>query len=267
MEVSLGFCQFDIHWGDKEKNFKKVEKIFDGLKKEDKSLKIIALPELFSTGYLFLDKKEISKLSEKVEGETYYFLRDLAENYNSIVAGGLLEKENNNFYNSALIVAPDGSYLLYRKIHLFKDEKDLFEKGDLKLNVFNYNNLKIGVLICFDYFFPEAARTLAIKGAEIICHPANLILPYAPLITQVRALENRIFWILANRIGIEKRGDKELKFLGKSQIISPKGEILIKAEDEETLKLVEVNINEAKDKKVTDKNDLLLDRRTEFYEI
>ncbi len=266
MEILLGFCQFNVYWGDKERNFKKVESLFSQLK-DNNSLKIIVLPELFSTGYLFLDRKEIFNLSEKVEGETYHFLKYLAKNYNSIIAGGFLEKENNNFYNSSLVVAPDGSYLLYRKIHLFKDEKDFFAKGNLKLGIFEYNNLKIGTLICFDYFFPEAARTLAIKGAEIICHPSNLILPYAPLITQVRALENHIFWILANRIGIEKRGDKELRFLGKSQIVSPKGEILIKVENEETLKLVKVNINEAKDKKVTDKNDLFFDRRTEFYEI
>ncbi|MEO0111641.1 MAG: nitrilase-related carbon-nitrogen hydrolase [candidate division WOR-3 bacterium] len=266
MEVYLGFCQFEVCFGDKEKNFRKIDSLFRDIK-NNKSLKIIVLPELFSTGYLFLDRKEISKLAEEKEGETYKFLKYLSQTYNSIVAGGFLEKEDGSYYNSALIVAPDGSYLLYRKIHLFKDEKDFFAKGNLKLDVFNYNNLKIGVLICFDYFFPEAARTLAIKGAEIICHPSNLILPYAPLITQVRALENRIFWILGNRIGIEKRGNKELKFLGKSQVVSPKGEILIKAQNEETLKLVKVNINEAKDKKVTDKNDLFLDRRREFYEI
>ncbi|MCS7249476.1 MAG: hypothetical protein N2323_02610 [candidate division WOR-3 bacterium] len=266
MEMYIGFCQFSVCWGDKERNFKKVENLFLEIK-EIKSLKIIVLPELFSCGYLFLDEKEVSKFAEKVEGETYYFLRHLAKNYNSIVAGGFLERDNNNFYNSALIVAPEGDYLLYRKIHLFKDEKDIFEKGNLKLNIFNYNNLKIGILICFDYFFPEAARTLAIKGAQIICHPSNLVLPYAPLITQVRALENHIFWILANRIGVEKRGDKELKFLGKSQIVSPKGEILMKAEDEEVLKVVKINTEEANNKKVTDKNDLFLDRRREFYEI
>lgn len=266
VEVFIGFCQFRVYWGDKEKNFKKVEKLFSKIKK-NKSLKVIVLPELFSTGYLFLDKNEVSKLAEEIEGDTYYFLKNLAENYNSIVAGGFLEKEGEKFYNSALIVAPNGNYLLYRKIHLFKDEKEIFEKGNLGFKIFDYNNLKIGILICFDYIFPEAARTLAIKGAEIICHPSNLILPYAPLVTKVRAIENHIFWILSNRVGIEKRGDRELRFLGRSQIVSPKGEILIKAEKEEALKIVKVDIDMAKDKKITDKNDLFLDRRREFYEI
>jgi len=266
MKVFAGFCQFKIVFGDKEKNFRKVEKLFLKIK-NTKSLKIIVLPELFSTGYLFLNKKELASLAEESEGETYNFLKHLAKNYNAIIAGGFLEKEGNRFYNSALIVAPDGRYLIYRKIHLFKDEKELFEKGNLPFRVFDYNNLKIGLLICFDYFFCEAARTLALKGAEIICHPSNLILPYAPLITKVRALENHIFWILANRVGKERRGNKELIFLGKSQVVSPKGEILVRALKEETLKVTKINIENARNKKITEKNDLFLDRRRDFYEI
>jgi predicted amidohydrolase len=266
MEIFVGFCQFNVVFGDKERNFRKVEKLFYKIK-ENNSLKIIVLPELFSTGYLFLNKNELASLAEESEGETYNFLRCLAKDYNAIIAGGFLEKEGSHFYNSALIVAPDGRYLVYRKVHLFKDEKELFEKGNLPFRVFDYNNLKIGLLICFDYFFCEAARTLALKGAEIICHPANLILPYAPLITRVRALENHIFWILANRVGKEKRRNKELNFLGKSQVVSPKGEILVKALKEETLKVTKINIEKARNKKITKKNDLFLDRRREFYEI
>ena len=113
----------------------------------------------------------------------------------------------------------------YRKVHLFMNEWDIFEKGNLGFPVFDFGICKIGMLICFDWIFPEVWRILALKGADIICHPSNLVLPYAQQAVPVHGMINRTFNITANRIGIE-RG---IKFTGESIISDPEGKIIKKA--------------------------------------
>ncbi|GAH17893.1 unnamed protein product [marine sediment metagenome] len=121
------------------------------------------------------------------------------------------------------------------------------------------------MLICFDWIYPEAIRTLALKGAQIILHPANLVTPYCPDAMITRAIENRVFVVTADRIGKEKRNSKELKFIGKSQIITPKGEILVRVETEECVGFVDIDPNLALDKKFNQYNNLLEDRREDLY--
>jgi predicted amidohydrolase len=125
---------------------------------------------------------------------------------------------------------------------------------------------KIGVMICFDWFFPEAARTLALKGAQMIAHPANLVLPHCPEAMITRSLENHVFTATANRIGRENRGGNDLRFIGSSQIVAYNGALLTRMEaDEEQLTVVEVDPERANDKVINSRNDLLKDRRTEQY--
>ena len=121
-------------------------------------------------------------------------------------------------------------------------------------------------MICFDWFFPESARTLALRGADIIAHPSNLILPHCPDAMVTRCIENRVFAVTANRIGSEQRGDKEkLMFIGKSQIASPMGEILYRASgDKEELTVVEIAVERARDKNLNSFNDLFDDRKKNF---
>jgi len=126
--------------------------------------------------------------------------------------------------------------------------------------------VKIGMLVCFDHFFPEAARSLALRGAQIICHPSNLVLEYAHANSVTRAVENRVFWILANRTGSETLGEKRLVFNGRSQIVAPDGRLLGRAgPDSDELLIAEIDPAEALDKKVTPRNDLFADRRTDLY--
>ena len=122
-------------------------------------------------------------------------------------------------------------------------------------------------MICFDWYYPEAARTLALKGADILCHPSNLVLPHCPDAMVTRSLENRVFSITANRVGQEARGGKPpLTFIGKSEVISPKGQILHRAPiDKEELMIVDIDIKEARDKSINPYNDLLQDRRPHLY--
>jgi predicted amidohydrolase len=114
------------------------------------------------------------------------------------------------FYNSSVFISPDREISVYRKAHLFYKEKLVFSNGNTHFPVYNTSIGKIGVMICFDWIFPEVCRSLALKGAEIICQPANLVLPHCPLAMRVRSIENRIFTVTANRIGSEEKKEKSL---------------------------------------------------------
>lgn len=144
-------------------------------------------------------------------------------------------------------------------------KKKWFEPGNVELNVYDIGQVKIGIMICFDWFFPEVARYLAVKGADIICHPANLVLPYCPQAMITRCLENRVFAITANRTGTEKRSEETLTFIGTSQIVGTKGEIFCRASsDRDEAIVVEINPKIARDKQITPMNHLFNDRRLKF---
>ncbi|MBE9531820.1 MAG: acyltransferase, partial [Proteobacteria bacterium] len=135
--------------------------------------------------------------------------------------------------------------------------------------VHDIGKAKVGMMICFDWLFPEAARTLALKGADIICHPSNLVLPHCPQAMITRCLENRVFAVTANRVGSEARVGKErLTFIGKSQIVSPDGKVLVRASSTRTAaRVVEIDPKVARKKDINPKNDVLDDRRRALYNL
>ncbi len=262
--MKVGFVQMEPKLLDLNANLSKAEKLIGEAAKQ--GAKLIVLPELFDTGYNFETKEEVEEIAQQIpDGETTQFLVEQAREHEVFTVAGTAEKdERGKLYNSAVIVGPIGwGYIgKYRKIHLFYREKLFFEPGNLGFHVFNIGIAKVGIMICFDWFFPESMRTLALKGADIVAHPANLVLPYAPRAMPIRSLENRVFSITANRIG-EERG---LKFIGMSQINSPKAEILLRAsEDKEEVGIVEINVEDARNKKLNEFNDIFKDRRPEHY--
>lgn len=261
--MKVGFYQFKPIFGEKGKN---LAKVCARLNKVDADLMV--LPELFATGYLFRNRQELTCLAESIPaGETTQTLLAVAKKKKMFIVAGLAEKEREKIYNTAILVCPDGKVYTYRKVHLFMTEKFLFTPGDKSFPVFVIDKLKIGMLVCFDWIFPEASRILALRGAQIICQPANLILPYAHSATLIRALENRVFFILCNRIGEEKRGRKKLKFNGMSQIIDPYGKIIFRAPaDVEVIKIVDINPKQALNKKITKYNDVIRDRQPKLYQ-
>jgi len=135
--------------------------------------------------------------------------------------------------------------------------------------VWDIGPTKIGVMVCFDWFYPESARTLALKGADIICHPSNLVLPHCPDAMVTRSLENRVFSITANRIGVEARGGrKPLTYIGLSEIVDPCGSILHRApSDREDLHVVDIDPQTARDKSLNGYNNLFRDRRPDVYTV
>ena len=261
--MRVGYVQFEPRFGEVKRNIGRAIEMM-GSERAD----LWVLPELFSTGYLFVSREELMGLAEPVpEGPTTQALLDFSCKANATVVAGLAERAGDKVYNAAVIVGPAGLIGRYRKIHLFGKEKLWFDPGDLPLEPMDLGGVKIGVMICFDHFFPEAARTLALRGAQILCHPANLVLPgMGQLSMRVRAMENRVFAVTANRIGGEARGGKELRFTGESQIVSPEGAVLLRASPEgEEVGVVEIDPEKALDKRVTRYNDLFADRRPEFY--
>jgi predicted amidohydrolase len=124
----------------------------------------------------------------------------------------------------------------------------------------------IGVMICFDWLFPESMRSLALLGADLIAHCTNLVLPYCQDAMKIRCLENRVFAVTANRIGTEARGDDEFSFTGKSQITDIKGKVLSSApKDEIAADVVEIDIQRARKKKLNQFNDIVKDRKPDLY--
>ncbi len=223
---------------------------------------LIVLPELFNSGYNFRSKKEVARVAEPFKGgATVLALQEYARRRKTGVAAGFAERDGKRFYNSAVLATPTHTYL-YRKIHLFAEEKKFFSPGNLGFRVFDVGGVKVGLMVCFDWFFPESVRTLALRGAEIIAHPANLVLPWCPEGMKIRCLENRVFAVTADRVGSE-RG---LSFIGQSQIVSPRGEVLRRASGTrpETGTLL-IDPKKARNKKMNSYNDLLRDRRPESY--
>ncbi len=261
--MKVGFYQYAPQFGEVKKN---LDAVLGRLESVD--CELLVLPELAMSGYQFCSLEEVAQCSEPVpDGPTTLRLTELAKKRRCHIVAGLPEQHKGKFFNSAVLVGPSGFMGLYRKIHLFFEETLFFSPGDLGFQVWNVGDIRIGLLICFDWFYPEAARTLALKGADILCHPSNLVLPHCPDAMVTRCLENRVFSITANRIGEEARGGKPpLSFIGKSEIISPAGRMLHRATVDQT-EFVALDIDplQARDKTLNPYNDLLGDRRPHYY--
>ena len=229
------------------------------------SADLFVLPELFNTGYNFIDKQEVERLAEPANGETAEKIIAFAKKKSCYVVFGFAEKAD-DIYNSSLLVGPNGVIGLYRKIHLYYRETLFFTPGNLGLPVFDLPFGKVGMMICFDWIYPESARTLTLNGAEIIAHPSNLVLPYCPDAMVTRCLENRVFAATANRIGREHRGGIELSYIGTSEIVSPRGRILTRlATDKAGVGIADIDPTSASNKRINEFNDLLGGRRTDQY--
>lgn len=260
--MKAGVVQFSPVLNEVDKNIERAAALID---KADADL--LVLPELFNTGYFFSSHEQVQALAENIpDGKTTRALLEASRRKKTWIAAGLAEKGAGGIYNSAVLVSPSGDVVTYRKVHLFFEEKLWFKPGDLGFKVVDTGFCKAGLMICFDWFFPESARTLALQGADIICHCANLVLPFCQDAMVTRCLENRVYAATSNRTGEDHAGDRVLKFTGKSQVVSPRGEVFFRAApDSEEVGIVEVDISLSRQKKINEYNDLFGDRRPEFY--
>lgn len=262
--MRVGFYQFDPAFGEVKRNLDLV-----ATKLSTVQCDLLVLPELFASGYQFASKQEVESLAEPVpDGPTTTRLVELARDRRMHLVAGLPERQGTRCYNSAVLVGPEGFIGQYRKAHLFHEETVYFSPGDTGFRVWDIGAAKVGILVCFDWFYPEAARTLALRGADILCHPSNLVLPHCPDAMVTRCLENRVFGVTANRIGSEERsGKKRLTYIGQSEIVTPHGQILHRAPaDREDLTIQDIDPAEARNKFLNSYNDLLRDRQKHLYE-
>ena len=262
--MRIAFVQYDVRFGDPDWNRGKAA---DLLAATDADLAV--LPELATSGYLFVSKDEVEAVAEPVDGgPTAEFWKRFAARRNMHIVSGVAERANGKLFNSAVLVRPDGKVDVYRKTHLFNEEKLWFAPGDTGFKVFDLGIARVGMMVCFDWFFPEACRTLALNGADIICHPANLVLPYCQDAMVTRCIENRVFAVTANRYGVERRGGKQQMYTGRSRIISAVGQVLAEAPAAiDSVQVAEINPAAARNKALGKYNDLLKDRRPEMYEM
>jgi predicted amidohydrolase len=266
--LRVGVVQTSPRFGRVRRNITRALELMAGAPAD-----LYVLPELFATGYQFCSRAEVAALAEPIPaGQTTRRLIAFARRAGCVIVAGLAERgSSGRFYNSAVVIGstggPQGFIGRYRKLHLFAEETRWFSPGDASPSVWTVGPVRIGVMICFDWFFPETARLLALEGAELICHPANLVLPYCPEAMKTRSIENRLFTATADRVGTEDRcGTAPLTYIGRSQITDPRGRLLYRAAATgEAVGVVRVDPGQAADKRINAYNDLWEVRQPRHY--
>lgn len=263
--MRIGIAQTSPVFGERDRNIAEALQL---ISQEHADLWV--LPELFATGYQFVSADEVWELAERVPGgSTTEALVEHAGRHNCHIVAGLPESDADRVYNSAVLVGPDGFLSCYRKVHLFCAEKEFFSPGDRSFPVIDVGIARIGLMVCFDHLFPESARSLALQGADVIAHPASLVLPdLAQRTMRIRALENGVFTATANRVGEESRTSETLVYTGQSQVVGPDGDVLVRlSSDKAETGAVEIDVERARNKRITDQNDVLADRRPDQYRL
>lgn len=259
--VRMAVIQMTSKTLDKERNIHRTIELLEQAVREKAEL--VVLPELCASGYNFKSLKEAASVSEAIpNGLTTRRWVEFAEENDVYLVGGVCESAGNSLYNSAVMVGPEGYIGTYRKVHLWHKEKIWFKAGS-RFKVFDTPFGKIGVMICYDNYFPETTRILTRMGADVVCQPTATQQDFDMLINQVRSAENAIFIGTADLVGKERN----IKFVGQSQITNPEGKILVKElEERESVLTADINISLAtKAKQLNELNNIISDRRTDLY--
>ncbi|WP_095192679.1 nitrilase family protein [Pseudomonas sp. Irchel 3A7] len=233
---------------------------------------VVVLPELVQSGYLFADREEALALSETRDGPTLSLWQALARELNVVVVGGFCERlDDDELANSAALIDARGLRAVYRKAHLWDGEKGIFSAGDAAPPVVETIHGRIGVLICYDLEFPEWVRLPALAGADLICAPVNwpdgprpqTERPAEVLRVQANASVNRLFIAACDRYGHE-RG---VGWVQGSVIVDADGYPLAGPAEQggEQILLATLNLAEARNKRISERNDLHRDRRPQLY--
>ncbi|MEQ6289280.1 carbon-nitrogen hydrolase family protein [Vogesella sp. GCM10023246] len=192
---------------------------------------LIVFPETTLMGFPTAD--EIAAVAEPLDGPTLAAVQQAVRAANVAVVIGLAERLDGRFYNTTVLLAPEGVLLAYRKTHLWASDVGVFTPGG-QLPVATWRGRKVGILICFDIEFPETARALASQGAELLLVTNGNMDPYGPVhrtLMTARALENQLFAVMVNRCG----SGGGLDFAGESMVVTPGGDIQLALGRDEAL--------------------------------
>jgi len=220
--VKVAVAQPALKLGQKDANLKTIAKETASLARRD--VDIICFPELASTGYALYDKWP--KFSEPVPGHSTDALGRVAKEHGVHLIFGMPEKgEGKAIHDSAVLLGPEGDVMgVYRKVHLWDKERIYFTRGE-SFKAFRMKFGRIGIGICYDIEFPEAARAMALSGAKLLFFPSaepSSMKTLIPVYAKSRAAENCVFVAFSNMAGAEA----DLTYLGASQITSPAGKVL-----------------------------------------
>ncbi len=268
--MKVAACQIDPQLGEVDRNLERIERALDQASRSGVGLAV--LPEAAITGYGFTSLDEAMPVARRAKAVAEDRLAALAQQHDMAIVCGSLEPEHDEIYNLAHIIAADGRRFRYRKAHLpFLGVDRFATPGPDAPRVYELAGMRVGVLICYDLRFPEAARCLGLDGADLIVLPTNwpVGVEFHPeLFAPARAAENHCYLLACDRVGTE-RGTT---FLGRSILVDYDGKRLATASDVEEETLVgEIAPEEARNTHVRLRPgehewDTIADRRPGLYE-
>mgnify|MGYP003137026566 CR=1 FL=1 len=274
-EVKLGLAQYGTDAGDAgQSRQKSIDVITEAL---DDGADVVVLPELAIPGYV-VDTEALTSGAEAVTGPTLKKWCALAASAGAVIVAGFCEREGANLYNSAVTIGPDGVLALYRKLHLFADEKRIFLRGDRGLPVVDTPHGRIGVCVCYDLRFPEVVRVMSLRGADIIAVPTAWLPGFdatrwddTGMCPQahgavLQANLDQVFIACASAVGRHSG----LEFLGSSIVVDPYGHKLLGPLPGTEDCLAQVTIDLAAVTRSQHRGDGIdprADRRTDVYQI
>ena len=268
-EAAVACCQLAPRIGELEANRSACRTAIAGA--AEQGAQVVVLPELAVSGYVFADPAEARGCAEPLDGATVTEWAELAREHELVIVGGVCERDGEHLRNTAVIVDPAGMRAIYRKAHLWDREKLFFEPGSEPPPVINTAHGRIATMVCYDVEFPEWVRLAALAGADLLCVPTNW--PREPRPAGERAAEvvrvqagastNHMFIAACDRAGAERGVD----WVGASVIVDPYGFPLAgPAVADQTVTLIaSCALAQARDKRLSERNDALADRRPELY--
>lgn len=270
--LSIACVQYNCTVADPTEN---VDRALRGARAAiDGGAQLVVLPELCTSGYMLADRAEAHAVAESIpDGQASRRFAELCRETGSYLVAGIAERSGNALFNSAVLFGPEGHIGTYRKLHLWDTENLYFEPGDLGTTVFNTPIGRIGLAVCYDAWFPEMFRQLAVRGADVIAMPVNWVsgpadaegeLPIGVTLARATATRNGVAIALADRVGHERGAE----FVGASAVVGPYGRLLttVAGSDEAEIVHGETTLRDIRtSRSVSRYNHFLHDRRTDVY--
>ncbi len=267
--LRVAACQVHVEIGRTEENGDQVEAAIRAA--AGQGVRLVVVPELTVSGYVFESVEEARSLAEPLDGPTVIRWTALAAELDLVIVGGLCEAAGDVLYNSSVVVDATGLLARYRKVHLWNDEPDFFTAGRDRPPVVDTAIGRIATVVCYDLEFPEWVRIPALDGADVLAVPTNWPAepvrahptPMEVVRAQAAASVNRMAVVAADRCGAE-RG---VEWTGGSAVVSPDGHLLAGPPPtaEPAILVADLDLGATRDKHTGPRNDPHLDRRTDLY--
>lgn len=261
--MQISCIQFAPEFGNLTSNVNRIEQWLS-----DSDADVVVFPELCTSGYFFHSKQEAKPYALSVNSSIIEHIVNVCIANEIVAVIGFAEQSAEDLFNSALICGYNIPTTVYRKTHLFYRETDVFTPGNSGFGVVHIPHIdcRLGTMICYDWRFPEASRTLALSGADLIACPSNLITHIWKMAMPVRALENKVYLAVANRIGSEENGVEQVSFNGQSTVYGFNGSVLAAADaTTESTIFADIDPVLTRNKSFNAYNNIFSDRRPDYY--